>query len=159
MRTSVKHSISNRYLEIKIYTRVQRLTNMKLVGILLLTTYRFIGAKLLLRGQPLIERLLEPTSSRLRLVDTYCTTVTFIQIMHNPAYLVHHGSTTAKHLKCKVRQHQTQYCRHHPHDACDIDQTRHPFVSHATDSKASSSSLRKLDFTSVMNWRRFGRDE
>ena len=69
------------------------------VEILLLTTFRFIDGKLLLRGRPLIERLLEQTSSRQPLFDPYCTTVSFIWIMHNPAYLVHHGSTTTKHLK------------------------------------------------------------
>jgi len=68
------------------------------VEILLHTTFRFLDGKLLLRGRHLIERLLEQTSSLLRLFDTYCTTVSFIQIIHNPAYLAH-GATTTKHLK------------------------------------------------------------
>ena len=94
-----------------------------LVGILLLTTSRFIDGKLLLRGQLLIERLLEQASSRKPLSDIYCTTVSFIQITHNPPYLVHHGSPTTKHLKCKVRQHQTHYCHHNPHITRDINRT------------------------------------
>jgi len=89
---------------------------LKTVGILLLTAFRFIDGKLLLQGRPLIERVLEPTSSRQSLFDTYYTTVSFIQIMHNPAYLVHHGSTTTKHwhLKCKVQQHPKELSSRQP---------------------------------------------